>query len=266
MLTKGNFTRDEWNLFFKLVQHHESFDGFSQPLLFCQTERRAVWCRKDPKKVFRMFHHRWRQSQDQEGWTLCRMETVYSKAEFSKYEWFWIPGAQQNRTEMMLASFGEPSQKSADNLSLHSQERPQGITSRIGSELSDDNVSSYGNGKPLQGQESLECSGQEYECCHGFGKPVRRTQTQEKKTRPKIRNMKVTNTEYMKKVFYNLQNKLAEVQNLPEFAMEACKTNMLMWSRCLVSSMKAAIHLNVQELRIQWYSKFVQCHWNVDNG
>ena len=134
---------------------------------------------------------------------------------------------------MMLASFGEPSQKSADNLSLHSQERPQGITSRNDSEHSDGNVSSYGNGKPLRGtwnQESLEISGQEYECRHGFGKRVRRAQTQEKKTRPEFRNMKVTNTEYMNKVFYNLQNKLAEVQNLPEFAMEAYKTDMLMWS------------------------------------
>ena len=102
---------------------------------------------------------------------------------------------ERNRTEMMLASFGKPSQKSADNLSLHSQERPQGITSRIGSELSDDNVSSHGNEKPLQGQERLEISGQEYECCHDFGKPVRGAQTQEKKTRPEFRNIQVTNTE-----------------------------------------------------------------------
>ena len=36
-----------------------------------------------------------------------------------------------NRTDMMLASFGEPSQKNAYHLSLHSQERPQGIASRI---------------------------------------------------------------------------------------------------------------------------------------
>ena len=85
-----------------------------------------------------------------------------------------------------------------------------------------------------------EISGQEYECSNGIGKPVRRTQTQEKKTRPEFRNMKVANTEYMNKVFYNLQNKLAEVQNLPEFAMEAY-TNMLMWSWCLVSSMTAAM-------------------------
>ena len=57
----------------------------------------------------------------------------------------------------------------------------------------------------------------------------------------------------MNKVFYNLQNKLAEVQNLPEFAMEAYKTDMLMWSWFLISSMTAAIHLNVQELRIQFF-------------
>ena len=39
--------------------------------------------------------------------------------------------------------------------------------------------------------------------------------------------MEVTNTQYMKEVFYNLRNKLAEVKNLPEFAMEAYKTNVL---------------------------------------
>ena len=39
--------------------------------------------------------------------------------------------------------------------------------------------------------------------------------------------MEVTNTQYLKEVFYNLRNQLAEVKNLPEFAMEAKKTNML---------------------------------------
>ena len=76
-------------------------------------------------------------------------------------------------------------------------------------------------------QESSESLGQEYECSNSFGRPLRGTQTQEKKTRPEFRNMEVTNTQYMKEVFYNLRNKLAEVKNLPEFAMEAYKTNML---------------------------------------
>ena len=58
---------------------------------------------------------------------------------------------------------------------------------------------------------------------------VARTRTQENKTNPEFCNVEVTNTEFMKKVFRNLQNKLAGVQNLPEFAMEACKSNMFMW-------------------------------------
>ena len=44
-------------------------------------------------------------------------------------------------------------------------------------------------------QESSKCSGQEYECSHSFGEPMRGTQTQERKTRPDFRNMEITNTE-----------------------------------------------------------------------
>ena len=88
-------------------------------------------------------------------------------------------------------------------------------------------------GRPLQGtlnQEISDILGQEYECSHSFGRPLRGAQTQEKKTRPEFRKMEITNTECLNKVFYNLRNKLAEVQNLPEFAMETKKTNMQMWS------------------------------------
>ena len=38
--------------------------------------------------------------------------------------------------------------------------------------------------------------------------------------------MEITKNEYMTKVFQNLQEQLAGIQNLPKFAMEAHKTNM----------------------------------------
>ena len=56
-------------------------------------------------------------------------------------------------------------------------------------------------------------------------------------------SFKITNSKYMTKVFQNLQNKLAGVQNLPKFAVEAYETNMSFWGWFMTSSMKAAIHL-----------------------
>ena len=114
MLTKGSFTRDEWNHLLHLFNIVNLSTFFSQPLLFFQTESRAVWCRKDPKKVFWMIHHRWRQ-------------------------------------------------------------------------------------------------------------------------RPRAMNL-------------------------------VSHRNLSILRQSSQNTMTAAIHLNVQKLRIQWYSKFVQCHWNVDNG
>ena len=65
--------------------------------------------------------------------------------------------------------------------------------------------------------------------------------------------MKVTNTEYMNKVFYNLQNKLAEVQNLLRICNGSIQDRYVDVEFVLISSMTAAIHLNVQELRIQFF-------------
>ena len=230
------------------------FEDYKQ---WVHDESRVLWCRKGLKKAFHTIRQRWRQSQDQERWILCRIETclLWDRI-LKKSNEFEFPVS--NRTDTMLASFGEPWQKSADSLSLHSQERPQGITSKTGSEHSDENVSSHGNGKPLQGtwnQESSEISGQEYECSAGSGKPVRGTQTQEKKSRPEFRNMKVTNTEYMNTVCQNLQNKLAGIQNLPKF----CNGNLHQYVDvgwwCLVSPMKAAIHLNPKHIEYVEVSK-----------
>ena len=84
----------------------------------------------------------------------------------------------------MLHGYGKPLQKSTESLSLHS-DRTQGITRKIGSKHSDENVSSPCIGTPMQGtwnQENSKNSGQEYECSHSLEKPMRETQTQEKKT------------------------------------------------------------------------------------
>ena len=47
-------------------------------------------------------------------------------------------------------------------------------------------------------------------------------------------------------VFQNLQNKLTGKQNLPKFAVQAYKTNMLIREWFLTSSIKAAIHLDAR--------------------
>ena len=115
---------------------------------------------------------------------------------------------------MVLHNFGKPLEASKDSLSLHSQERTQGITSKIGSQHSDEKASSQSIGKRMQetwNQESFNSSGQEYECSQKF-----------------FRNVEITNTEYMNKVVYNLRNSVAEIRTLPKFEVEAHETNMLM--------------------------------------
>ena len=86
---------------------------------------------------------------------------------------------------------------------LRSQERSKGNTCKIGSEHSEQDVDSSGSGEPVRG-----------------------TQTQENNSNLELCNMEITNNEYMTKVFQNLQDQLAGIQNLPKFAMEAHKTNM----------------------------------------
>ena len=94
MLTKGSFTRDEWNhSFASTQQHHEFLEHLLAAVSFFQTESRVLWCRKGLKKVFHTIRQRWRQSQDQERWILCRIETcpLWDRI-LKKNEWFWIPG------------------------------------------------------------------------------------------------------------------------------------------------------------------------------
>ena len=111
---------------------------------------------------------------------------------------------------MVLHSFGKPLEASKESLSLHSQERTQGITSKIGFQHSDEKASSQSIGKRMQGtwnQQSSKRSGQEFECSQRF-----------------FRNVEITNTEYMNKVFSNLRNCVAETRTLPKFAVEAYET------------------------------------------
>ena len=68
-----------------------------------------------------------------------------------------------------------------------------------------------------------------------------------------------------------MQNKLAGVQNLPEFEMKAYKTNIVMWRWFVVSSMKVAVHVDPKvwtypRIWVWWYWEYVQCHQEIDNG
>ena len=49
---------------------------------FFRTESRVLWCRKDPKNVFRTIRGRWRQSQ--ERWILCRFLTCLLRGRILK--------------------------------------------------------------------------------------------------------------------------------------------------------------------------------------
>ena len=163
-----------------------------------------------------------------------------------------------DRTDKLSLSFGRPLQGSTDeSLSLRSQERPQGITSKIGSAHSEKNVSHLSSGKPEE---------------HG----IKRIQKFQDRTsvpsalenrcgehrHKKETSFKITNSKYMTKVFPNLQKKLAGVPNQPKFAMGAYETNMLIWTWFMTSSRKAVIHLEprhnakigcIQEIRIRRY-------------
>ena len=177
MLTKGSFTRDEWNHLLHLL-NIMNFSTSSRSHFFRSNRKQSVVMSKRSQEGLSHDSPTAKAKPRPRAMNLVSHRNLSILSQSSpKTNDFEFPGS----------NFGEPSQNSTESLSLHSQERPQGITSRIGSEDSDENVSSYGNGKPLQGtwnQESSDISGQEYECYAGSGKRVRGTQTQEKKTRP----------------------------------------------------------------------------------
>ena len=121
---------------------------------------------------------------------------------------------RSNRTDKLSASYGQSERSSTDESPFFA--------------LSGEDVDSSDSGKPVRGirtQESSELPGQDGGSS-GSRKPVRGTQTQENNSNLELCNMELTNNEYMTKVFQNLQEKLAGIQNLPKFAMEAHKTNM----------------------------------------
>ena len=62
-------------------------------------------------------------------------------------------------------------------------------------------------------------------------------------TKTDFQNMKITNHQHITKVFQYFQKKLGITTGYATFAMEALKTNVLIWGSFMSSSMKAAIHL-----------------------
>ena len=55
--------------------------------------------------------------------------------------------------------------------------------------------------------------------------------------------MKYTNHQYMTKIFHFFQKKLGTTEGYSTISVDALKTNVLIWSMFMSSSMKAAIHL-----------------------
>ena len=140
-----------------------------------------------------------------------------------------IPGS--DRTDKLPSRYGKPLRCGTDESpSLRSQERSKGNTCKIGSEHPEQDVNPSSPWKPVRAtwnRESSELPGQD-ESPSSYGKPVRGTQTQKSNSTLEFCNMKITNTEYMTKVFQNWQDKFGDIQDLPKFAIKASKTNMLM--------------------------------------
>ena len=267
--TKGSFTRDEWNNFLHLLDIM-NLSTFSRSHFF-QTESRVLWCRKDPKKVFRTIRRRWRRSQERLNLVSYRNLFIARQNSQNATEPFGWVTEQTNRPP----ASGDRRRETQVEVCLCVLKRSHKESQvKKGSEHSEWNVSSPSFGRPLRGtrnQESSELPGREHDCSSSFGRPLRGTRTQENRTNPELCNMEVTNTEYNKKVFQNLQNKLAGVHNLPEFEMKAYKTNILMWRWFVVSSMKAAVHVDPKvwtypRIWVWSYWEYVQCHQEIDNG
>ena len=62
-------------------------------------------------------------------------------------------------------------------------------------------------------------------------------------TKKDFHNMRISNHQYLTKVFQHLQKKLGITTGHSTFAIEAINTNVLIWGLFMSSSMKAAIHL-----------------------
>ena len=241
---------------FASVWHHESLDILSQP--FLSNRKQSVVVSKRSQEGLSDDSPTVKAKSRAMNLVSYRNLSIAGQNSQNASELFGWVTEQTNRPP----ASGRPSQgNTGGSLSLRSHEKPPGITSEIGSEHSEWNVSSSSFGRPLRGtrnQESWEVPGREHDCSSSFGRPLRGTRTPENRTNPELSNMEVTNTEHKKKVFQNLQNKLAGVQNLPKFAMEANETNILMWRWFVVSSMKAVVHVDPKvwtypRIWVWWY-------------
>ena len=235
---------------------------------------KALSCRKDLKKVFQTTPPSVKAKPRPKAMDLVSHRNL-SIASLNSHNANDSEFLGSGWTATMLHSCGKPLQESTESLSLHSQERTQGITSKIGSKHSVENVSSHSIGKPMQGtwnQESSESLGQEYECSNSFGRPLRGTQTQEKKTRPEFRNMEVTNTQYMKEVSLLQLAKQAGRSKESTRIRSGSTEDQYVDFGVLISWMKASesgrhrVSWHVQEHTDQQYWGFVQCYHEFDCG
>ena len=113
---------------------------FRHPLAAISFKQKAEWCdvEKIPRRSFGRFADGEGEVKSDESCVVSKL--VYCEAEFSKCEWTF---RVSDRTDKPSSSFGRPSQgNTGGSLSLRSHEKPEGITSKIGSEHSEWNVSS----------------------------------------------------------------------------------------------------------------------------
>ena len=165
-------TRDEWNHFLHLF-NIMIFDSLAQPFLCSKQEAKRCHVDKIPRRSFGRFTDRPRALNLKSHRHLSIARQNSQNTNDSEFP-------ESGRTDTILHGYRKPLQESTESLSWLSQERTQGITSKIGSKHSDENVSSHSIGTPMQGtwnQESSKSSRQEYECSHSIGKPMRGTHT-----------------------------------------------------------------------------------------
>ena len=137
MLTKGSFTRDEWNHLLHLLNIMNFWTSSRSHFFRSKQKAECLWCRKGLKKVFHTIRQRWRRNQ--ERWVLCRIETCLFKGRVLQKRMILNSRGVTDQIRCSPASVNSRNIAQIVCLSLHSQERPQGITSRIGSEHSDEN-------------------------------------------------------------------------------------------------------------------------------
>ena len=170
ILTKGSFTRDEWNHLLHLF-NIMFFSTISRSHFFVPNGKQSLVMSKSSQEGLSNDSPTVKAKPRSSAMNLVSHQSLsVVKQNSHNTNDSEIPGS--GGTDMRLHSYGKPKRESTESLSLHSQERTQGVTSKIGYKHCDENVSSHSIGKPMRGtwnQDSSKSSRQEYECSHSIG-------------------------------------------------------------------------------------------------